>query len=111
MQGGGTSIDEMIKDVKRGLLVTRLWYTNLVDPRSLGVTGLTRDGNFLIENGRIVAPARNLRFNESAVALFAKVSALGPTERVWWDVSGGSGVCAPAMLATEFTFSSRSSGI
>jgi len=109
--GGDVSIDEMIKGTKRGLLVTRFWYTNLVDPQSLVVTGLTRDGNFFIENGRIVAPARNLRFNESAVALFGRVAALGPTERVWWEANGGGGICAPPLLAEQFTFSSKSSGI
>lgn len=109
--GGNVSIDEMIKSTKRGLLVTRFWYTNLVDPQTLVVTGLTRDGNFFIENGRIVAPARNLRFNESAVALFGRVAALGSTERVWWEANGGGGICAPPLLAEEFTFSSKSSGI
>lgn len=55
----------------------------MLDPRGLLLTGLTRDGNFVIENGRVVAPARNLRFNQSLAQLFAKIDALGPTQRTW----------------------------
>ena len=79
MEGGSVPIEEMIRATKRGLLVTRLWYTNMLDPRSLLLTGLTRDGNFLIEDGRVVAPARNLRFNQSLATLFARIEALGPS--------------------------------
>ncbi len=109
-QGGSTSLEDMIGSVGRGVLVTRFWYSNMVDPRSLLVTGLTRDGNFLIENGRIVAPARNMRFNQSLGAAFADIAALGPSARVKPD-SSASAVGAPAMLLEKFCFSSRSSGI
>jgi predicted Zn-dependent protease len=98
MAGGSASIDQMIRDTRRGILVTRVWYTNLVDPRSLLLTGLTRDGNFFIENGRIVAPARNLRFNESAIELLTNVAAVGPSERTCVGVAGSSiiiGTAAP----------------
>jgi predicted Zn-dependent protease len=111
MAGGDASLDEMIGATKRGVLVTRLWYTNMVDPQRLLLTGLTRDGNFLIENGRIVGPARNLRFNESLGTLFSRILALGPTARCWRPMGASGAAAAPAMLVEEFTFSSRSSGV
>jgi predicted Zn-dependent protease len=110
IDGGETSLEDMIRATKRGVLVTRLWYTNMVDPRSLLLTGLTRDGNFLIENGRITAPLRNMRFNESLASLFSRIDAIGPTERTWRSMSGGV-VAAPPILVPSFTFSSKSSGI
>jgi predicted Zn-dependent protease len=111
MQGGSTSIDDMIAVTKRGILITRLWYTNMLDSRTLLLTGLTRDGNFLIENGRIVGPARNLRFNESLIAMLNDVEALGPSVRVRGGASGQGAVSMPAMLVKNFRFSSRTSGI
>ncbi len=111
MEGGPVPIEEMIRATKRGLLVTRLWYTNMLDPRSLLLTGLTRDGNFLIENGRIVAPARNLRFNQSLATLFARIEALGPAERTWRTLLDEGLSAAPPMLVSGVTFSSRSGGI
>lgn len=111
MQGGSTTVDEMISSVRRGVLITRLWYTNTVDPRSLLLTGLTRDGNFLIENGRIVGPARNLRFNESLLAALNDVEAVGPAVRTSGVFGAHAGISAPALLVRSFTFSSRSGGI
>ena len=110
VDGGDMSIEDMIRATKRGVLVTRLWYTNLLDPRTLLLTGLTRDGNFLIENGRITAPARNMRFNQSLGKLFANIAALGPTQRTW-RTAGTGAPAAPPMMAHDFHFSSKSSGI
>lgn len=62
---GDKTREEMIKNVKRGLLVTRLWYVRVLNPKMLNVTGMTRDATFLIENGKIVRPVKNLRFNQS----------------------------------------------
>lgn len=62
---GDKSREEMIRSIKKGLLVTRLWYVRVLNPRSLSVTGMTRDGTFLIENGKIVSGVKNLRFNQS----------------------------------------------
>jgi len=109
--GGGDSLEDMIRSVKRGVLVTRLWYTNMVEPRSLLLTGLTRDGNFLIENGRIAAPVRNMRFNQRLGDLLARIAGLGPTERTWRAAGGGGAPAAPPMLVEAFNFSSKSSGI
>ncbi|MGD9544014.1 MAG: TldD/PmbA family protein [Methylocystis sp.] len=111
MSGGDVPIDEMVRSVRRGVLVTRLWYTNIVEPKSLLLTGLTRDGNFLIENGRIVAPMRNMRFNQRLGDLFANIKALGPTRRTWRAAGEGGAPAAPAMLVEGFHFSSKSSGI
>lgn len=110
IEGGGASLDDMIRATIRGVLITRLWYTNIVDPRSLLLTGLTRDGNFLIENGRIVAPVRNMRFNQRLGDLFARMEALGETQRTWRAVGSGA-PAAPPILVEKFHFSSRSSGI
>lgn len=111
MSGGEASLDDMIRSVRRGVLVTRLWYTNIVEPKSLLLTGLTRDGNFLIENGRIVAPMRNMRFNQRLGELFANIKALGETRRTWRAAGSGGAPAAPAMLIEGFNFSSKSSGI
>jgi predicted Zn-dependent protease len=62
---GTASLDELIADTERGLLVSRFWYVRAVDRRATIVTGMTRDGTFLIERGKIVAGVRNLRFNQS----------------------------------------------
>lgn len=109
--GGGASLEEMIRATKRGVLVTRVWYTNMVEPKSLLLTGLTRDGNFLIENGRIVAPVRNMRFNQRLGDLFSNIVMIGETQRAWRAAGGGGAPAAPAMLVDGFNFSSKSSGI
>ncbi len=111
MDGGAVSIEDMIGGVKRGILVTRLWYVNTVDPRTLLCTGMTRDGNFLIENGRITRPALNLRFNESPVSALNKIEAIGPAGRAIASNSYGAAISVPPLLISEFTFSSKSSGI
>jgi predicted Zn-dependent protease len=110
MEGGDASLEDMIRSVKRGVLLTRIWYENMVEPKSLLLTGLTRDGNFLIENGRVTAPVRNMRFNQRLGELFGRVVAFGKTERTWRAIGGGA-PAAPPMLAEKFHFSSKSSGI
>jgi predicted Zn-dependent protease len=111
MAGGAAPIEDMIRDIKRGILVTRFWYVNTVDPRTLLSTGMTRDGNFLIENGKIIAPALNLRFNESPVSAFSNIEAIGAAERTISSHGGGHAISAPPLMIKGFTFSSKSSGI
>jgi predicted Zn-dependent protease len=111
MAGGTTSTEDMIRDVKRGVLITRLWYIRLLDAAKLVLTGLTRDGNFLIENGRIVGPALNFRFNESPVAILANVLAVGPSVRTRGGESERPTIAAPTLLVKDFTFSSTSDAI
>src|SRR5262245_8791203 len=111
MLGGNSSVDEMIQDTKRGILVTRLWYIRTVDPRTLLLTGLTRDGTFLIENGRISKPIKNFRFNESPLAMLSNIVAMGPTERARGSEIEDASVAVPTLLVKDFTFSSLSDAV
>jgi predicted Zn-dependent protease len=111
MEGGSTSTEEMIRNTKRGVLVTRLWYIREVDPRTLLFTGLTRDGTFLIEDGKVTKPVKNFRFNESPVAMLNKTEAMGPTERTTGSEVDDWSVCVPPLLVKEFTFSSLSDAV
>jgi predicted Zn-dependent protease len=111
MAGGTSSVEEMIRDTRRGILVTRVWYTNTLDPRTLLVTGLTRDGNFLIENGQIAGPVRNFRFNESLIAMLGNLDAIGPASRIHGGDLGNTPIAAPPLLVKSFNFASRSRGI
>jgi predicted Zn-dependent protease len=111
MAGGTASVDDMVREVKRGVLVTRFWYIRMLDPQKLVLTGLTRDGNFYIEDGRIVGPANNFRFNESPVAVLANALAFGPSERTRGGENEDSLCAAPTLLVKDFTFSSRSDAI
>jgi predicted Zn-dependent protease len=111
MAGGGATVDDMVRDTKRGVLVTRFWYIRMLDTQKLVLTGLTRDGNFYIENGRIVGPANNFRFNESPVAMLANVLALGKSERTRSGENEDTLCAAPTLLVKDFTFSSRSDAI
>lgn len=112
MSGGNASLDEMIRSTDRGLLVTRLWYIRPVDPRTILFTGLTRDGTFLVENGRITHAVKNLRWNESPIFLLNNVEMLGEPVRVNASESGdGGAVMVPAVKARDFTFTSLSDAI
>ncbi|PUZ20710.1 Predicted Zn-dependent protease or its inactivated homolog [Chitinophaga costaii] len=110
MDGGTASLEELIKDTEKGILVTRLWYIRPVDPQTLLYTGLTRDGTFYIENGEIKYPVKNLRFNESPVIMLNNLEALGKPERT---VSGETNMHAivPPLKLREFTFTSLSDAI
>ena len=113
MMGGTATTEELIASVERGLLVTRFWYIRGVDNRSLLFTGLTRDGLFLIENGKVTRAARNFRFNESPVAMLNNLQAVGRAERVAASESGGLGasVVVPPLLVRDFTFTSISEAV
>jgi predicted Zn-dependent protease len=113
MTGGDTSIDEMIRSTDRGLLVTRMWYIRPVDPRTILFTGLTRDGTFLIENGRITSAVKNLRWNESPIFLLNNIEQMSPPVAVSADDGGegGGSVLVPAIKARDFTFSSLSDAV
>jgi len=111
MVGGTTSTADMIKQTKKGLLVTRFWYIREVDPQTVLLTGLTRDGVFLIENGEITKPACNFRFNESPVAMLNKVVAMGPSVRAYGEESIGIPISVPTLLVNDFTLSSVSDAV
>lgn len=112
MSGGNSSIEEMIRSTERGLLVTRLWYIRPVDPRTILYTGLTRDGTFLIENGRITSSVKNLRWNESPIFLLNNIDMMSEPVRVTSSEDGdGGSVLVPAIKARDFTFTSLSDAV
>ena len=104
MDGGTTSLENMIKGTDRGILVTRFWYIRFVDPQTLLLTGLTRDGTFYIENGKIQFPIKNFRFNESPVIMLNNVEELGKPERT-------DSMIVPPMKIRDFTFTSLSDAV
>lgn len=112
--GATGTIDALIKEVDRGLLVTRFWYIRGVDQRTLLYTGITRDGVFLIERGEVTGAVQNFRFNESPVAMLNNVLAVGRAERVSSSESGGVGgaaVVVPPLVVKDFTFTSVSEAV
>jgi predicted Zn-dependent protease len=113
MAGGTATTEEMIASTRRGLLVTRFWYIRPVDARTILYTGLTRDGTFLIENGKITRAVKNLRFNESPIFMLNNIEAMGVPVRVSASEAGGPGlaIVVPPMKVREFTFTSLSDAI
>lgn len=109
MEGGSASLEDMIKDTKKGVLVTRFWYIRAVDPQTLLYTGLTRDATFYIENGKIKHPIKNFRFNESPIIMLNNLETLGKQERVGGGFGGS--MLIPAMKVRDFTFSSLSDAV
>jgi predicted Zn-dependent protease len=114
MEGGTASQEDLIKDTKKGILVTRFWYIRAVDPQTQLYTGLTRDATFYIENGKIKHPVKNFRFNESPVIMLNNLETLGKVTRV--DVGGGgpngnASFLLPVMRIRDFTFTSLSDAV
>jgi predicted Zn-dependent protease len=104
MEGGSATVDELIGRVRRGVLITRFHYTNIPDPRGAVMTGTSRDGTFLIEDGRIAGALANVRFTMSALDLFAGIELMGPQRlaRDWWSSNGMGSVvslCPPIMVS------------
>jgi predicted Zn-dependent protease len=109
MEGTEVPLEKLIASVERGLLVTHFWYIRGVNQQTLQNTGLTRDGLFLIENGKITTPIMNFRFNESPVRLLKNTKMVGQTARVR-GLEGGMMV-APAIVASDFPLTSISDAI
>ncbi|WP_328539505.1 TldD/PmbA family protein [Streptomyces sp. NBC_00344] len=111
--GGDRSLDEMVAATERGLLLTCLWYIREVDPATLLLTGLTRDGVYLVENGEVVGEVNNFRFNESPVDLLSRATEAGRTEktlpREWGDYFTRAAM--PALRIPDFNMSSVSRGV
>jgi predicted Zn-dependent protease len=107
--GGGAAkdVDALVATVKRGVLVTRFWYTRWVDPQTVLITGLTRDGVFLVEDGKIAHPVNNFRFNESPITMLKNVTAMTPAVRA----PTGGVWRVPALVTQEFNLASRSDAI
>jgi PmbA protein len=101
--GGDTSLEKMIASTDRGLLVTRLWYIREVDPYEKVMTGMTRDGLFLVESGRVASAVRNFRFNQSLIEMLCNVELLSPAVRATGEESFE--MVVPAMKVRNFHFS------
>jgi predicted Zn-dependent protease len=104
MEGGTQSTADLIKGTAKGILVTRLWYIRPVDPQTLLFTGLTRDGTFYIENGKIKHPVKNFRFNESPIIMLNNLEAIGKPVRL-------AGNLVPPLKIRDFTFTSLSDAV
>ncbi len=105
MEAGDASIDDLIGSVGRGVYVTRFHYVNVEDPVPATLTGMTRDGTFLIENGRLGAPLKNQRFTQSAIAALGAVRGI-TAERAFFDVMLGT-VLAPGLLIEGWNFTGQ----
>ncbi|HAI21194.1 MAG TPA: hypothetical protein DCM14_04780 [Clostridiales bacterium UBA8153] len=108
MATGNTTLEEMIRNTRRGVLVTRFHYTHCPEPMRLVATGTTRDGTFLIQDGEVVARTRNLRFTQSLLEAFNRIESIGNTARLtrdWWST-----FCSvlPALKINGFTFTGSS---
>ncbi len=102
MGAGAATLDEMIRSTERGLLVSRFWYTRVVHPRDCVITGMTRDGLYLIEHGEVAYPVRNMRFTQGYVPALAGVESVGNELWTLGDELGAARV--PALKLREFTF-------
>ncbi|MEM7602675.1 MAG: TldD/PmbA family protein [Verrucomicrobiota bacterium] len=107
MPGEGKTLEELIAGVEDGVLITRLWYLRQVQPQTLLYTGLTRDGTFAIEDGKIAGPVNNFRFNESPANVLKNIVASGIPERVVGS-EGDSPAHVPPLVVKDFNLSSVS---
>jgi predicted Zn-dependent protease len=107
--GKAATVEEMIQSTKRGLLISRFWYIRSTDPRTASLTGLTRDGVWLVENGKIQRPVKNFRFNQSIIQMLApgNVELIGTPERV----GDGNAALLPALKIKAFNFTSASDAV
>ena len=110
MEGGTKSTSDLVRETERGILVTRTWYIRMVDPQTVLLTGLTRDGTFYIENGEIKYPVKNFRFNESPVIMLNNIEELGKPMRIAGDESNFA-MMIPPMKLRDFTFTSLSDAV
>jgi len=98
--GGDSSLEKMIASTDRGLLVTRVWYIREVDPYEKIMTGMTRDGLYLVENGKVTRAVRNFRFNQSLIELLQNVEAMSPASRA--TAEEAFEMVVPAMKVKNF---------
>ena len=105
LDGGTETLDQVIAGTQRGILVTHCWYIRPVDQRTLVFTGLTRDGTFLIENGKLARPIKNFRFNESPLFMLNNLDAIGRPVRT------ASGDAMPPIRVRDFNFASLSDAV
>jgi predicted Zn-dependent protease len=104
LRPGTSNIEEMIRSTKNGIYVTRFWYTRMVQPRDVTVTGMSRDGTFLIRDGEIAHPLKSMRFTQSYLDAFNHAELLGADPKTL-RVGAGS-VCVPGAKLGQFRFTS-----
>ena len=106
LEGSSKTLEALIAETERALLVTRFWYIRSVNPQNAVVTGLTRDGVWLVEKGKVVHPVNNFRFNDSPVNLLKNLEATsGPS------ATPAGSMIVPAIRAREFLFTSKSDAV
>lgn len=104
-------MEDLLVGIDRGLLVTRFHYTRWLDPKAMVVTGLTRDGVFLVEKGKIVAPVTNFRWNESPITMLANADAMTKHPVRVAGLERGGGTWAPALRTHDFNMASVSAAV
>ena len=110
MGGTNKTTEELIASTKKGVLVTRTWYIRMVDPQTVALTGLTRDGTFYVENGKIKYPIKNFRFNESPITMLNNIDEIGKPTVIGGDEARYS-MLIPAMKVRDFNFTSLSDAV
>jgi predicted Zn-dependent protease len=111
MEGGSGSLDDLIASTQRGVLITSLWYIRFVDPKTLLLTGLTRDGVFWIQNGKIAHPVSNFRWNDSPIRVLKNVEAMTASARTSPREGTATNIWVPALRVKEFELSSVSDAV
>jgi predicted Zn-dependent protease len=111
MSGGQGSLADLIASTERGVLITSFWYIRMVDPRTLLLTGLTRDGVFWIEGGKLAYPIKNFRWNNSPVQVLKNIDAMSAAVRVSPRADGFAGMSVPALRVKDFELSSASDAV
>ena len=105
MVGGSKSLEELIAGTERAILCTRFWYIRSLDQRTVMVTGLTRDGTFLVERGKITRALKNFRWNDSPLLALNRIEEIGRAERV------DAGRVLPSLKIRDFNFTSLSDAV
>jgi predicted Zn-dependent protease len=106
LEPGNSSVEAMIRSTKLGLYITRFWYTRVVHPRDAVITGMTRDGTFVVKDGQIAYPVKSLRFTQSYVDALKNVEAIGAERRVFWSEYLSFTTTVPSLKIGEFRFTS-----
>jgi predicted Zn-dependent protease len=110
LEGGDESLDELVAGVERGLLVTDFWYNRILDPKTQVVTGLTRNGLFLIEGGELAGPVQNLRYTQSVVGALAPGHVLGIGSDAQLVGNEGGIVHVPSLRLRSWAFTGGAQG-
>lgn len=110
MEGGRGTVDDLVRETKDGVLVTRLWYIRFLDPQTITLTGLTRDGVYRVRNGRIAHAVKNFRWNDSPISAFSKIEAMSAPVRARGSEAEDFPIVCPA-VRTRFSFSSLSDAV